>query len=249
MNVVGDNMRRFDWRHFEQRPERWEGDWPSFSTNELAERYGGILEKPAVWSDFINDLLGLSPVQDQFEINCLRVFDTFLAAIPSAVGPTDCVFISHQRTDAARGVRVACIVDQHGLDSWLDVHDPTLTRVNALPSNDPRKSLLIAAIIEIALLSSKHLITLHTANSLKSRWVPYELGRAKMRGIVSTQAAGWFETGQDETTCGDYVQLAVMTLTEKDIEDRLQKFAGGRPNLGAVTLECNKSRSLDETPT
>jgi hypothetical protein len=104
---------------------------------------------------------------------------------------------------------------------------------------------LIAATIEIALLSCTHVIALHTVDSLKSRWLPYELGRAKARSIMSTQAAGWFESGQDEVTCGDYVQLAVMTRNESEISDWLVRDAGGHRHQGVViTQECRKTAAL-----
>jgi hypothetical protein len=120
-----------------------------------------------------------------------------------------CLFISHQRKDADYAKRIACQAHHRHLDYWLDVHDPVLAAVNQMPGT-PVRSLLIAAIIEIALLNSTHVIALHTANSGGSKWLPYELGRAKAHQVVSWQAAGWFEPGQTAQNCGDYVQLALM---------------------------------------
>lgn len=97
--------------------------------------------------------------------------------------------------------------------------------------------MLIAAIIEIALLSSTHVIALHTTNSLASRWVPYE---AKARNITSLQAAGWFQKGQTVASCGDYVQLAVMTHDEPQVADWLQQTAGGGSYQGPVSKNCGK---------
>jgi hypothetical protein len=120
-----------------------------------------------------------------------------------------CLFISHQRKDVDYARRIACQADHRHLDYWLDVHDPLLALVNQMPGT-PLRSLLIAAIIEIALLNSTHVIALHTVNSGRSKWLPYELGRAKAHQVVSYQAAGWFEPGQTAQNCGDYVQLALM---------------------------------------
>ena len=107
-----------------------------------------------------------------------------------------------------RAKRVAYLATQHNLDYWLDVHDPQLSQVPQDPSN-PRYGILIAAIIEIALLNCTHIVAVHTSNSVKSKWVPYELGRAKARWIVSTQACGWFEPSlQPSTTGQEYVYLA-----------------------------------------
>jgi hypothetical protein len=120
-----------------------------------------------------------------------------------------CLFISHQRKDGDYAKRIACQAHHRHLDYWLDVHDPVLAAVNQMPGT-PLRSLLIAAIIEIALLNSTHVIALHTVNSGGSKWLPYELGRAKAHQVVSWQAAGWFEPGQTAQNCGDYVQLALM---------------------------------------
>jgi hypothetical protein len=135
------------------------------------------------------------------------------------------------------------------LACWLDVHDPTLALVNRLPANDPRKSLLIAAIVEIALLNCSHVIALHTSSSRSSRWVPYELGRAKAHGIVSRQAAGWFQQGQTVSGCGDYVQLAVMTHDEHQIGAWLQKDVGGKANNVPFGKDCTACKPLTKVLT
>jgi hypothetical protein len=84
-------------------------------------------------------------------------------------------------------------------------------------------AVLLAAIIEIALLNSTHVIALHSCNSAGSKWIPYELCRAKARRIFSSQAAGWFEQGVLLTDCGEYVHLAHQTHSDQDIEDWLMK--------------------------
>ena len=163
---------------------------------------------------------------------CLELEDIFFAAADRlfaerAVGAKrfDCVFISHQRADAYRGERVACLADHRSVDVWLDVHNPTLKWLNANPVSAPVRSLLIAAIVEIALLKSTHVIALHTASSLASRWVPYELARAKARGVTSTQAEGWFEDPKNALRHGDYVQLAAMLFDEPGVFDWLPSRA------------------------
>jgi hypothetical protein len=182
----------FDWRQFEPALARRD-HWPRFATTDLEDRYAEDTIGHSAWREVV-----------------ARVFAaTTMAALPEVLGGfyretaslrtrplQPCVFISHQRADTHRGERVACLLDHCGLNGWLDVHDPTLIAANQLPQNDPRRSVLIAAIIEIALLNSTHIIALHSANSNASRWVPYEFGRAKSHSIVSWQAAGWFEAGQ-----------------------------------------------------
>src|SRR5262249_35355380 len=198
---TGAIMIRFDWRQFEPDEER---------RPQLINRYNEHMRDPYPWRRLVGRVSELwVSAPSTVERSCLEAFDEFLNDVPDAViaPPAQCVFISHQRADTSCGKRVACLSDHCGLDCWLDVFDPTLALANQLPQHDPRRSVLIAAIIEIALLSSTHVIALHTTNSLASRWVPYELGRAKARNITSLQAAGWFQKGQTVASCGDYVQL------------------------------------------
>ena len=176
-------------------------------------------------SDFAEDPRGR-------QRRCLDLEDFFFTAADSLFAERrarakrpDCVFISHQRADAYRGERVACLADHRSVDVWLDVHNPTLRWLNANPVSPAVRSLLIAAIVEIALLNSTHVIALHTASSLASRWVPYELARAKARGVTSTQAAGWFEDPKNALNHGDYVQLAAMLFDEQGVFDWLPSQA------------------------
>ena len=154
-------------------------------------------------------------------------FDDFLRAI-DLVDPNlakDCVFISHRQSDWCLAEDVARTVTNTASDYWLDIHDPTLqwanTNVGSLGT--VAGAILLAAIIEIALLNSTHVIALHTVNSAGSAWIPYELGRAKARKIFSSQAAGWFVQPILPSGCAEYIHLAQQTLTLQDIEDWLMK--------------------------
>ena len=235
-------MSRFDWRQYES--ERREAGWPALITSSLVDRYREAVGDLPPWQKLVESLDGNRFEGRELEEDCLQIFDEFLDAIPDAITrarhtqpPRKCVFVSHQRADTVNGCRIACLAEHHQLDYWLDVHDPTLGFANQLPANDPRRSALIAAIIEIALLNSSHVIALHTVNSLSSRWVPYELGRAKARKITSLQSAGWFEKGQTVSTCGDYVQLAVMTRSEPEVAQWLHIVSGGVSYV--VPANCN----------
>jgi hypothetical protein len=70
--------------------------------------------------------------------------------------------------DTHRGERVTCFVDDHGLDSWLDVHNQALMRVSALPS-DPLSSIIIVLIVELALIGSTHAFSPAPFNNALSR--------------------------------------------------------------------------------
>jgi hypothetical protein len=79
------------------------------------------------------------------------------------------------------------------------------------------QSILIAAIIEMALLNCTHGITVQTASAQGSRWVPYEFGRAKRRWLVSTQVASWFDNGIYATSTADYLKLGVCAQSEQEV--------------------------------
>ena len=127
------------------------------------------------------------------------------------------LFISHQRSDVLIAERIAYLANAQGFEYWLDIHDPilkTTTRVVFPPSI---QSVLIAAIIEMALLNCTHGITVQTAKAQASRWVPYEFGRTKRRWLVSTQVASWFDNGIYRSTEADYLKLGICALTEKEL--------------------------------
>src|SRR5262245_36677546 len=105
------------------------------------------------------------------------------------------VFVSHQRDDWKKAERVAWLATQAGFEYWLDVHDPLLDLMMGRDEPPPIKSALIAGVIEMGLLNCTHVVALQTDQSRRSRWVPYEFGRAKQRLPVSWQAGSWFARG------------------------------------------------------
>jgi hypothetical protein len=228
-------MERFNWRSAEPRAR--EGDLRArFREARIDD---GV---HALWRTLLDQLdrpdADLFEVEDQFFLEA--------DAISANSRPvSNCVFISHQRADAHLGERVACLADYRDVDYWLDIHDPTLVRLGATPLSPLVRSLLIAAIVEIALLSSTHIIALHTQNSLASRWVPYELARAKARKFKSKNAAGWFQPQRPPPSLGypslhgDYVQLVEMTFDEAGV---FQWLPGNKTV--APTDPCNGTTAL-----
>jgi hypothetical protein len=191
-------MMRFDWR---ERPD-------------LPARYDGL---PGViaWRVLLEAIFAQ---RDPFS-----AFDNFLFAVdrtdPALTKP--CVFISHRQADWRRAEEVARIVDGEGCDYWLDIHDPLVAWASHHFSG-AAGAVLLAAIIEIALLNSTHVIALQTSNSAGSKWIPYEFGRAKARRIYSSQAASWFEATISPAACGEYVYLAHQTFSDSDIQGWLR---------------------------
>ena len=148
-----------------------------------------------------------------------------LRSCPTVVHPT--VFVSHQRQDWRWAEWVAWAATQAHFDYWLDVHDPTLTAVSGLAA--AVKSVLVAGIIEMALINSTHIVSLQTTNAQKSRWVPYEFGRTKELRCLATNAATWFETGVAPDPNGDYLSLAFCATTSAELRKWLNDAGSGLP--------------------
>jgi hypothetical protein len=200
-------MPHFDWRRI-QDPGAEANPWPALAARYAsAEGAAGI----QLWRDFVATLQDLAGRQDAIPTDTvLGAIDAFIATARSVPPPpTATLFVSHQRSDAAWAERVAWDATRVGFDYWLDVHDTTLSAINAtrlIPG--PIKAALITGIIEIALLNSTHLVSLQTVASRTSRWVPYEFGRAKDRRMLSTRTASWFQNGVTLDPAGDYLAFA-----------------------------------------
>jgi hypothetical protein len=108
-----------------------------------------------------------------------------------------CVFVSHRQPDTPRAKAVAVIARGKRFDTWVDVEDPNLAAVAAQRGwSQQDQDLAIACIIEMALLNCTHVVALVTVNAPGSNWIPYEYGRVKDRGALTTsQAACLVEPG------------------------------------------------------
>lgn len=86
-----------------------------------------------------------------------------------------CIFLSHISIDKSIAIAIGnYIKDQGGIDIYLDINDQDLQ--NAANSGD---AVRVTQFIERGLLYSTHVMCLVSANTVKSWWVPYELGFGK----------------------------------------------------------------------
>jgi hypothetical protein len=149
--------------------------------------------------------------------------------------PRPCVFVSHRQADAAPATRIAYLVCQEGYDYWLDVLDPTLSGV--APPTSEQTAAATAAVIEMALLNSSHVLAVMTPNTRGSQWVPYEYGRVKAPKTVSLQAACWLDRAILVASLPEYVHLGAILKSETEIKQWLkaefQKHTGH-----AATASC-----------
>lgn len=117
---------------------------------------------------------------------------------PTRFNATPCVFVSYKSQDRQLALRLAYLCNQEGFEYWMDVLDPNLSGINPQP-NSQQKSVLVATIIEMALLNSSHVIATITNQTASSQWVPYEFGRVKDQAVVATEACSWVHPIQNPT--------------------------------------------------
>lgn len=102
-----------------------------------------------------------------------------------------CIFLSHISIDKTAVKSIAdYIMNQADIDVYLDIHDDELQR-----AVDREDSAEITALIERGIANSSHAMCLISEETIKSWWVPYELGYAKKSGkeISSLKLKGSFE--------------------------------------------------------
>jgi len=163
-----------------------------------------------------------------------QAFDVFMASVAviraaaSGTPATKTVFISHQRNDVDFAERIAYQATQESFDYWLDIHDPV---IKAVPASHPSYPILIAAIVEIALLNCTHVIAVQTCDGRKSKWIPYEFGRAKAHSIISLDAGSWIHPSMTVDDFGEYIRLCLLAPHGGDTtaRDWLKAWKGNSP--------------------
>jgi len=104
----------------------------------------------------------------------------------------------------------------------LDVLDPYLRIRLTEPEN--QQPILIATIIEMALINSTHVMAVITEQTWGSRWVPYEYGRVKDEGPVSDQVACWVDHAAEKAgPVPEYLHLGAITRSDKAVREWLRR--------------------------
>ena len=196
------------------------------------------------WQELIFRLIdGIGEMEGDAPSQSLTAIDEFLQATSSVRThpPPKRLFISHRQKDVKLAERVACIAQEHGYAYWLDVHDPTLSALtggSAVRLPAPALAVLIAAIIEMALLNCTHVIALRSVNAKGSDWIPYEFGRVKTRSLWSLQASNWIGKG---VAPPEYAYLAPILPNESAI----RLWLGGARR----SMPCSVQTSADSLDT
>lgn len=145
-----------------------------------------------------------------------------------SVGQCPRLFISHKQVDYPLALRIAKLAIDEGMQVWLDVIDPTMIWLNTVGKNTfthRQRQLIIAVVIEMALLHSSHVMAVISPNSKGSGWIGYEYGRVKNLSLFSLQAACWLHPALSYDPW-EYLLLGVNTYDEKGIKSWLSNEIG-----------------------
>ncbi|MVM28907.1 hypothetical protein GO755_02600 [Spirosoma sp. HMF4905] len=205
--MTGDtgNFRNYDYT-----------DYIIASERSLTERFPewaiGIRE----WKALIEEASTLpeNPSDEKLERLQDRLYDLRQAEgiYPDARQKCPRLFISHRQADGTWALRIAYLATQVGFTFWLDILDPTLTSIPA-----SAHKLVIAGIIEMAILNSTHVIAIMTDQTRGSLWVPYEYGRITRLPASNTKAAAWLHPDLATNDFPEYMELGLKHRTEAAI--------------------------------
>lgn len=174
---------------------------------------------------------------------------------PRRVSQSNRTFVSHRQIDDCPAIKIAALVQRCRLDFWLDIFDfdPARNRQSRMlehelgrPLDERERATVVAAVIEMALLNSTHLIAAVTRNSWGSMWIPYEYGRVKAFGALNaTNVASWYDPNTIPITAlPEYLALAVICRSEIDVMDWCLQN-GGFPVVAAHrTVDLTDCRSV-----
>jgi hypothetical protein len=175
--------------------------WFEFVHRPLAARFPfdwRWLAGAREWAEGAEQIFSLDPPAARRWLNQIRQ-----APKKKDTAPCPRVFVSHRQADDAWALRIAWLAWDEGFDYWLDViHlDPernqqvaTLEQKLGRALSDFERSILTAAIIEMALLNCTHVLAVMTDKTKGSQWVPYEYGRTKDATPISIQASCWWDS-------------------------------------------------------
>lgn len=137
-----------------------------------------------------------------------------------------CIFLSHISIDKAAVKGIAdYIMEKADIDVYLDIHDDALQR--AVNRGDSEE---ITALIERGIASSSHAMCLISEETIKSWWVPYELGYAKKSGkeISSLKLKGTVDLP-------DFLKIGTLIHGTKSLNEYIERVI--------LNYKITKSRS------
>ena len=149
-----------------------------------------------------------------------------LAKMSAALG-NPCIFLSHISVDKAAVVEIADYITSRGdIDVYLDINDRELQ-----DAADSGNAALITEFIERGLSNSTHIMCLVSANTVRSWWVPYELGFGKKSGKpLATLKL------KDTVNLPAYLEISEIINGTKSLNQYLASIKRGLNKTAAVQL-------------
>lgn len=138
----------------------------------------------------------------------------FAKALSSKEKP--CIFLSHISEDKTAVKAIGeYIMEKGDLDIYLDIYDSGLQR--AVQDNDAHG---ITKFIERGLNSSTHLMCLYSEDTVRSWWVPYEIGYGKRSNseVSSLKLKG-------EVELPAYLEVGTVLLGTDSLNKYLERVA------------------------
>lgn len=210
----------------ENNPNILDYDWLEFNEKDLKFRFPNNVNGYEQWVRFVENLpLAETALQD----TAVRIKEFEFKPPPlSSIHPINCprVFISHKQEDKNYALRIAELAVQAKFYYWLDVVDPFLNIINSkkvvinsipIILSPKQEALLIAAIVEMALINCTHVLAAITVKSRSSRWIPYEYGRVKNSPTIVSDATCWVSPKVDKSDIAEYMLLGIVKYTDHEV--------------------------------
>jgi hypothetical protein len=206
-------------------------NYRNLKETRLSSRYqDGVLGINA-WNEFIKILSTrfatypseLPPeVSNELQLALVNLQENLWAnSMLNSSRPCKRVFVSHRHADWPYAERIAWLANKNRWEYWLDVHDHTLIGLIGIPIPEPIKSIIIAGIVEMALINCTHVLAVMTPSTSGSQWVPYEYGR--VAGVPGSYEACCWQHPALQILPG-YLHLRPIHTDEPGIESWFQKF-------------------------
>ena len=148
-------------------------------------------------------------------INRAYLAKSFMKMEAAAKTKKACIFLSHISIDKNIAQNIGNYIMQNGdLDIYLDIYDEELQQAAA--KGDPFK---VTELIEKGISESSHVMCLVSENTVKSWWVPYELGFGKNgRKEISTL------TLKNTVTLPDFLKIGKILRGTKSLNVYLEEI-------------------------
>jgi len=128
-----------------------------------------------------------------------------------------CVFISYQKDDLAPATKVADYLLNAGVDVYFDRYDSEL-RIHH-QSNNPQQ---VTNSILKGINNSSHMITIASQNTIRSSWVPFEIGYGYHRTDLSVLCLKGIPKG----SLPEYVRSVRVIRDIYDFNNLIPHFTG-----------------------